>query len=390
MIANSDKTIKSLVTYLPAIELENYFFVDRIYPKLEVFFDAAKNKTNFKRVCDIQADLEEELSQGVIGAPISLTVVLGGRSTLSFAGDTAKVTYDRAASFVVGEVLVLTAVLRPLGIKTPLFSSRLSSADIKRKSAFRQMLAVQNVVLTIIFDDEEGVSEEQVRELFFKFNRQHSGMHVSQFSQVNDLFPLKPQVLSLANYLNLESFGGVSNKSKHVKMSESYLTTEYILFKFLVGAVAGAHIQETCKMSDEVTTLSGKKVSECLSNGNVDFIEAFLNSWLIPLKQAGKEGRAGFRLSAQIWQALALVVHKLISDGATVQDISHAGLVIGELDYSKKAVHWSCCEVMALDSNGRLYKNAANSTREFRIGLARYFYSHFTNNIPPKILPFTE
>ncbi|WP_305841451.1 hypothetical protein [Photobacterium leiognathi] len=237
------------------------------------------------------------------------------------------------------------------------------------------MLAVQNVVLTVIFDDERGVDEEQVKELFFKFNRQHSGMHLSQFSQTNDAFPLKAYVLRLAYDLSFESFGGVSDKSKHVKMSESYLTTEYILFKFLVGAVAGAHAQEICKMSDEVMTPSGKKVSECLSNGNLEYIEAFLNSWLTPLLHGGNAERTGFRLSAQIWQALALVIHRLISEGASVQDVSHAGLVLGRLDYSKKATHWSNCEVMALDSNGRLYKNAANSTREFRNGLADYFYS---------------
>ncbi|WP_419237202.1 hypothetical protein ACN08P_02720 [Photobacterium leiognathi subsp. mandapamensis] len=375
VIANSNKTLKSLITYIPAIELENYFFVNRVPPLLRVFFDAAKNKTNLKRVNDIQVDLEKELSQGAIGTPISLTMVLAGKPTLSRIGSTATITYDRASSFVVGEILILTAVLKSLGIKTPLFSSRLSASEIKKKSVFRQMLAVQSVVLTVVFDDESGIDEEQVKELFFKFNRQHSGMHLSQFSQANDTFPLKSYVLKLADDLSLDRFGGVSDKSKHVKMSESYVTTEYILFKFLVGAVAGAHVQEICKMSDDVMTPLSKKVSECLSNGNLEYIKEFLNSWLTSLEHGGKAERAGFRLSAQIWQALALVIHRLISDGASVQDVSHAGLVLGRLDYSKRATHWNDCEVMALDSNGRLYKNAANSTREFRNGLADYFYS---------------
>ncbi|WP_305841450.1 hypothetical protein [Photobacterium leiognathi] len=121
VIANSNKTLKSLITYISAIEIENYFFVNRIPPQLGVFFDAAKNKTNLKRVSDIQADLEKELSQGMIGAPISLTVVLDGKPTLSLTGGAAKVTYDRASSFIVGEILILTAVLKSLGIKTPLF-----------------------------------------------------------------------------------------------------------------------------------------------------------------------------------------------------------------------------------------------------------------------------
>ncbi|MCK8043681.1 hypothetical protein MSG37_02190 [Shewanella sp. 1CM18E] len=375
LITSTGKTVKGLVTCLPTVELENYFFSDRIYPQLEVVFDAAKNKTNLRRVCEIQNDLEAELSHGVVGAPIALTVVLEGRPALSINGDTAMVTYERSSSFILGEILILTAVLKSLGLRTPLFSSRLNSVDVKKSSAFRQMLAVQNVVLTIIFDDESGINEEQVRELFFKFNRQHSGMHLTQFSKSNDSFPLKPSVIRVSKSLRLEDFGGLSNKSKHVKVSESYLTTEYILFKFLVGAVAGAHIQETCKMSDDVTVASGKNVSEVLSEGYFDFVESFLTAWLMPLRQDNKHARTGFRLSAQIWQAIALVVNRLVADGATIEDVTSAGLILGKLDYSKKAVHWYNCEVMALDSNGRLFKNAANSTREFRIGLANYFYS---------------
>lgn len=102
LITSSGKTIKSLITYLPAIELENYFVLNRIPPQLEVFFDAAKNKTNLKRVRDIQADLEKELSHGMIGTPISLTLVLEGKPFLSQVGGVAKVAYDRSSSFVVG------------------------------------------------------------------------------------------------------------------------------------------------------------------------------------------------------------------------------------------------------------------------------------------------
>ncbi len=68
-------------------------------------------------------------------------------------------------------------------------------------------------------------------------------------------------------------------------------------------------------------------------------------------------------------------MHQLVQDDASIENIAQAGLILGKLDYSKKAKHWHNCEVMGLDSNGRLFKNSVNSTREFRNGLASYFLS---------------
>lgn len=375
LASRAGKTVKSLVTYLPAIELENYLSVTRVYPDLEVFYDAAKNKTNLKKVIDIQEDIKNELLAGAVHSPLSLTVVLEGNPTLITTGKRGNLEYERASTFVVGNILFLVAILKTLGIKAPLFSSRLSSSKIKKNSIFRQILAKDEVIVTFVFDDENGLSEDQVREFFFKYNRQHSGLHLTQFSSPDETFPLKPFISKLAKDLNLEEYGGVSTKSKHVKASDSYLTTEYILFKFLVGSVAGPQVQETAMMSKNVTFASRLKVSDVLEDGYIKYIEAFLKAWLQPLENNNKLTKDGFRLSAQIWQALSLVVYKLVADGASIEDITQAGLILGILDYSKRATHWHNCGVMGLDSNGRLFKNTANSTREFRNGLAKYFLS---------------
>ncbi|WP_235861931.1 hypothetical protein [Photobacterium kishitanii] len=126
------KSVKSLVTYLPAIELENYLSVTRVYPDLEVIYDAAKNKTNLRKVSDIQKDIKNELLTGELGSPLSLTVVLEGNPTLITTGECGSLEYDRASTFVVGNVLLLVAMLKTLGIKAPIFSSRLRSSEIKK------------------------------------------------------------------------------------------------------------------------------------------------------------------------------------------------------------------------------------------------------------------
>lgn len=373
LVTSSDKKKKCLIACVPFAELSNYLFVERIYSGLEVVYDAAKNKTNLKKVIEIQSDLKEELLSGELGVPLALTVVLEGKSKLTTKKGISSIEYERNSSFVIGNILMLIATLKILGIKAPIFSSRLGTSDIKKNSIFRQVLAKENVVLTFIFNDESEITTDEVRELFFKYNRQNSGIHFSQFSPSNKDFPLRPFVAKLTQELDLERYGGVSSQSKHIKVSDNQLTTEYILFKFLVGSVAGAHIQELCKMSDDVKLSTGQKVSEILSGGHLENIKAFLTAWLEPLESNAKEIRLGFRLSAQIWQALGLVVYKLIDNDASIEDLSQAGSVLGKIDYGKKASHWHDCDVMGLDSNGRLYKNAANSTREFRIGLAEYF-----------------
>lgn len=380
VIDKASNNAKCLLTFIPAIELENYFFVNRIPTQLEVVLDAAKNKTNLAKVKEIQSDWESEISQGLVGTPIELSVVIEGKPSLLIDGKQATITYSKSKSFILGDTLILTALLTSLGLAAPLFSSKLSSIDIAKKNKFRKILAIKNIILSIIFDDELGINQEVIRDLFFKYNRHHSGVHLPQFSKANSDFPLREFVQKVSNELNLDDYGGVSTKSKHVKSTENYLTTEYILFKFLVGAVAGSYIQETSKMSEDVVTTSGIKLSKALDVRTVDLVKVFLMAWLQPLQNNNKH-RTGFRLSAQIWQALSLVLHQLINDDATIEDVSKAGLILGQLDYSKKAAHWHDCEVMALDSNGRLYKNAASSTREFKIGLAKYFLHLVSKNL---------
>ena len=98
-----------------------------------------------------------------------------------------------------------------------------------------------------------------------------------------------------------------------------------------------------------------------------------MRGWLKPLKESFVNNRSGYQLSPQVWQALGLVIHKLVTDGMSPDVLENAGRELGNLDYSKQAKHWENCPVMELDVQGRIYKNAANSTRQFRLGLQEYF-----------------
>lgn len=265
-----------------------------------------------------------------------------------------------------------------MGVKTFLFSSRLSVKEANSKSELRQRLAMENVEVRVIFDDQRGLDGDDIIELFKQsliFDSSMSLPHaVNRQGLLSDKdYPLKPFVDQLVADSDIESFGGIKADAKHVKVSERYITTSYVLFKTIVGAVAGVGTQEYSKMSKDITLPNGKTISSVLSDGYLDFITAFLKEWLEAQREAFTINRSGYQLSPQVWQALGLTIHQLLSNGASGEKLKVAGKALGQLDYSKNAKHWSHCSVMELDSKGRIYKNAAGSTRQFRVGLFEYF-----------------
>lgn len=371
LISRGNQEIKSLVVFLPLIELNNYVDTTNIYKGLEIFFQAARNTNNKKKVVEVERDIKSEVSNGGLVSPLSLTVVISGSVQEREKRGSLEITYDSSEAFVIDNLLTYNAILNLLGIKAPLFTSRLSSVELEKNSVCRQQLAIEELVLTVIFE-EQGLNEDQVRKLFFKSLRRYPELHLTQFSG-KDIFPLQEVTRILSHDLDLPSFGGVSKKAKHVRSDEGYITTEYILFKVIVGAIAGEKLQEYAKMSDEVTLEDGTPIVTVFYKTYKLYIEAFFRGWLSHMNDTPNAGRKGFRLSAQIWQALSLVIHDLVSEGATVEFVASVGINLGKLDYSKQASHWRNCDVMDLDSNGRLFKSAVKSTREFRRGLKDYF-----------------
>ncbi|WP_417698694.1 hypothetical protein [Psychromonas sp.] len=378
LTSHNDSNIKSLVAFLPLIELSSYVDTINVHNGLEIFFQAAKNANNKKKVSEIEQDIKAEVAKGGLISPLALTVVISGGVQLQNKRNSSSVIYDSEGAYVVGNLLTYNAILNLLGVKAPLFSSRLSSSELEKNSICRQQLAVEDVVITILFD-EQGIESERVRELFFKYQRRNPELHLTQFSG-KDSFPLQDSIRQLSLDLDLPNYGGVSGKAKHVRSSEKYVTTEYILFKVIVGSVAGERLQEYAKMSDEVSLEDGTAAIAAFQNTYRPYIEAFFKGWLDPIYKGAEQARGGFRLSAQIWQALSLVIHELVSRGAGVALLESAGSKLGQLDYSKQASHWKNCAVMDLDSNGRLFKSAVKSTREFRRGLKEYFLSYITES----------
>jgi len=378
-MSSRDRSLKTLITTMPIVEISAYFSIDRLLPELKWVADAAVNATNVEKVQAIQTDLERLVSNDSISAPLILTFAVMGKPNFKGSSNlTSSLRYDSSDTYIVGNVLGAVAICKILGLKTFLFSSRLSVKDANSKSELRQRLAMESVEIRVIFDDQRGLSSADVIELFKQSRTFDSSMslpHIADSQGVisDKSYPLTPFIEELISRTDMELYGGVNFDAKHVKVSERYIATEYVLFKMIVGAVAGVRKQEYSKMSKDITLNSGESVSSVLSGGYIDFVVAFTKGWLEPLRRDFVGNRSGYHLSPQVWQALGLTIHQLVSDGASIEELNIAGKVLGQLNYSKNAKHWSNCSVMELDSKGRVYKNAASSTRQFRVGLFEYF-----------------
>lgn len=385
LLAMKGRTQKTLITTLPMVEVSEYFSTESLLPELKWVADSAVNSKNATKVQTIQAELEKVVIESRVGAPLSLTfAVMGKPSILKASHSMSTLSYNSSDTCIVGNVLCLVAVCKLLGSKTFLLSSRLSVKEANQKSELRQRFAMENVEIRILFDDENGLDVNHVIELFKKGQVFDSALSLPHLSDGNILlldndFPLKYSIEQLIEKASIESYGGVSFDSKHVKVSEQYITTQYVLFKLIVGAAAGVGTQEYSKMSKDVTLASGVSLASVLSDDYVSKVAVFLKAWLGGLKEAFSKNRSGYHLSPQVWQALGLTIHRLVSDGATLNDLKAAGETLGSLDYSKGAKHWDSCSVMELDARGRIYKNSATSTRLFRVGLFEYFVKLLTS-----------
>nr|WP_139133622.1 hypothetical protein [Vibrio splendidus] len=379
LLSSSTRTQKTLITTMPMIEIGAYFSTENWLAELKWVAESAVNSKNVDKVQSLQEELVRGMQESVTTAPLSLTFAVTGKPDLhDISHQLPSLVFDSSGTYIVGNVLGLIAVCKILGLKTFLFSSRLSVKEANRKSELRQRLAMEDVEVRVVFDDVQGLTSHDIIELFKKSSTFDSTLSLPHLSDgkrlmLNDQIPLKAFIEQLIKETKIDEYGGVNFDSKHVKVSEHYITTQYILFKLLVGAVAGVGTQEYSKMSKDVTLADGSKLSSTLSDSYVSNISVFLKAWLNPLKIEFANNRSGYHLSPQVWQALGLTIHQLVNRGTSANKLKAAGKVLGELDYNKSASHWERCAVMELDSKGRVFKNASNSTRQFRSGLCTYF-----------------
>lgn len=79
LLSSEGRTLKTLITTMPMVEISSYFSVSKLLPELGWVPDAAVNAKNVEKVQTIQAGLESRVLNGSVSAPLTLTFAVLGK-----------------------------------------------------------------------------------------------------------------------------------------------------------------------------------------------------------------------------------------------------------------------------------------------------------------------
>lgn len=368
---------KSVTAYVKAINLVNYFSVFDVPAELEGALQAIHNRKNQKRINEIKQSIFQGIESTATVPNLSVTFVLSGTTVVKpKGGSLLELEYDPLDSLAVNGVLVLFTIIQMLGFSHPFEKKRASKGLVQQNSSQRQQLSTQPIQVTLLYDDEQEVSQEECIDLYKSFSQRNINIYAPLNESLNAAKPINSYVNDIVEEIDLNLFGGMNHLSIRNSIYEAYATNEATMIRLVLGALGGAGIQDKNK-----THSFGGKTGPLSANAAANSkskICAFLKSWLAAVQPQMTKSSKGFSHSTQLWQALGLVMHNLIvKEEASLKDCSEAGRRLGKLDYSKSATHWGNCDAMEIDASGVNYKNATGGGRAFRIGLANYLITKY-------------
>lgn len=367
--------LQSVVSFVEAIDIINYFSVFDVPAELENIFQSVHNRKNQARIDNIKKNIEDGLDGAREVPNLSLTFVLSGipkfkKQTSSLV----EVEYDPLKTLVVDGVLVLFSIMQLLGFSHPFEKKRASKKLVEQNSQLRQELAKHSVQVTLLFNPEGKTGKTECVELYRLFSQREGNLYAPLNESINASHPINTYVREIADSIGIDHFGGMNTSSIRSLVSENYITNEATMIRLVLGALGGAEVQDKNKVEKfggNVGPLSCEAILLYKPH-----ICMFLSAWLDGVENELYVCPKGLYKSTQLWQALGLVLHDLINiEKATPLQCENAGSALGKINYSKSAAHWENCDVMEIDKTGKAYKNASGGGRAFRVGLARYLLS---------------
>lgn len=276
---------------------------------------------------------------------------------------------DKNDSAIVDGFLVLSALSKLLDRVDPFTGKTLDKSALTTKQ--KQTLASIDVLLSIYYRPNEKVDEESLSKLFFSLNAIDSRVYSQTINTHIQESPLNVGAEKLALALNLNALGGVSELNKITK-SDSYVTTKNTLIHILLASLGG----KSARIEKQLPTHLPNKnlITEQLINDALKTVVPLMEGWISCLETKFKQDSSGFHRSMQIWQALGVVAHYLTRNpDFTEAELFTAGQTLGQLDYDKRASHWSKSNAFKKDTSNTFWINATGGGRTFRDKIAEYF-----------------
>jgi len=365
---------KSLLCFIPATEIQHYFSAFEELPEeLDSVFSELLNSTNQKRIRKLEQEIAHSFYSDQLAPPLSITIAVGNADlpASGLKGSIYSLNYCRKKAFLVDGILTYCAIMNLLGYKLqyPYFVTNQDQEKVDGRIV--KILTEQQLVVNIIFNDDGDLDQRDILSLCKTFNQRSLQLHSVSLSRIASESLVKDFIHQLAKELKLDKMGGMSIKATRVTKSDPFITTESAMLHMVVAAVAGNKLRISTKVMNQLS--DGSLIDQPRLDNIKPAITTFFSAWLLSCQHQLKYNRDGFHYSTQIWQALGLVIHYLVSNQYTLEELERVGHLLGQLDYSRDAEHWRHCPAMKLDMRGYQYKNATSGGRTFREGVARYF-----------------
>ncbi|WP_413283907.1 hypothetical protein [Vibrio sp. MA40-2] len=281
----------------------------------------------------------------------------------------ANLHFGKNDSAIVDGFLVLSALSKLLDRVDPFTGKKADNSALTTKQ--KQALASIDVLLSIYYRPNERVDEESLSKLFFSINAIDSRVYSQTINTHIHESPLSVGAEKLALALNLNALGGVSELNKITK-SDSYVTTRNTLIHILLASLGG----KSARIEKQLPTHLPNKtlITEQLVNDALKTVIPLMKGWISCLETKFKQDSSGFHRSMQIWQALGVVANYFTCNhGFTEAELFTAGQTLGQLDYDKRASHWSRSKALKKDASNTFWINATGGGRTFRDKIAEYF-----------------
>lgn len=364
----------TLLTVAPLVDVLNAFasFKDS-NSLLQLVYGELALAENQKRIAQLKEQISRSYQQNRLGLEINLTILVreGTIKPIGNSNVLRSIEYSKKDALLIGGLIQFVALMELMGWNYKKLDFVANQSELRTTSRLRSSLSTQSISCKFILDNDQPLEDNGIIKLLSSFNSNYSGLQSMVVSRISDESFVKDFVYELASEMELERFGGFSSRATRVTKSDGFVTTEATMLQVVLASVCGAKIKMSSESLAKLT--DGTFSNEDSLRELKPFLVAFYKSWLDEATTQFLRNRDGFHYSTQIWQALALVVHELLRRECDLEKIAIYGQILGKLDYSKKASHWSNCKAMVLDTSGINYKNATNGGRSFRDAVARYF-----------------
>ncbi|EIF5160447.1 hypothetical protein LFW18_003030 [Vibrio cholerae] len=362
-LLQSGSSIERMYEYLPQEHL--------MWENISANYERSVNKERLNKLTTYYQ--KSILNNASFDIPCISLVVYGNYREDLLSNNIVSLQYEKDRSAVVDGFLMISALSILLGRADPFTGKQLGESALSDKQKIT--LASLDIRLNIYYGRYNRVEEETISRLFFDINGIDSKVYSQHITTHIQDSPLNFGARKLANELNLESLGGVSELNKITK-SDTYVTTHSTLTSTILACIAGKGARITKQLPTHLankTLITTQTVEIGLSK-----LLPLMRGWLFSLENDFRTNINGFHRSMQVWQALGVVAYELTRDKVLSEsELFAAGQLLGSLDYNKNAEHWGKCGAFKRDASGKYWINATGGGRTFRDEIANYFLNYF-------------